>query len=346
MEMIRQLQINNYKSINQVDLDCRRINVLVGRPNVGKSNILEALDLFYLSKLLERNEPGKKTGHSPVNLKEYFRVKKVSDLFHLGDTSKKITVIHDAKDSYDLTLRFNNEENLFEWEKSNGQTTKFDNDFEPKANTTFYSSSIRPYKYKKDIELHETSDFNVLFPPFGDNLIEVIQHSPSFRELIGGLAEDNGFEFNVDTLSHNLLIQLRVGKGVVYSLPYQALADTLKRLVFYTAAIRYNATSVITLEEPEVHSFPPFVSFLGDEIINARKSQFFIATHSPYLLNNLIENTPSEELSVFVCGYNKSKLETTVRKLSEDELSELLNFGMDIFFNINRYAGTGKKDNS
>jgi predicted ATPase len=124
------------------------------------------------------------------------------------------------------------------------------------------------------------------------------------------------------------------------------MADTLKRIIFYVAAIRYNNASIVTLEEPEVHSFPKFISFLADEIIRAEKHQFFLATHSPYLLNTLIENTPSDQLSIFLCGYDKNKFETTVKKLSEEELSELLNFGVDIFFNINRYLDDRDKYNS
>lgn len=39
--------IKNFKAAKSVTLsDCRRINVLIGRPNVGKSNILEALAMF------------------------------------------------------------------------------------------------------------------------------------------------------------------------------------------------------------------------------------------------------------------------------------------------------------
>jgi len=74
MEIIRELQINNYKSIGQVNLDCSRINVLVGEPNVGKSNILEALDLKYLSWLFNMNESIENAGYQKINLKEYFRM--------------------------------------------------------------------------------------------------------------------------------------------------------------------------------------------------------------------------------------------------------------------------------
>ena len=44
--MISTLEIRNFKSIKQLKLDCKRINILIGEPNTGKSNILEALGIF------------------------------------------------------------------------------------------------------------------------------------------------------------------------------------------------------------------------------------------------------------------------------------------------------------
>ena len=41
--MIRKLEIARFKSIREVSLNCRRVNVFVGPPDTGKTNILEAL---------------------------------------------------------------------------------------------------------------------------------------------------------------------------------------------------------------------------------------------------------------------------------------------------------------
>ena len=41
--MITTLDIKGFKSVKSIRLDCRRINLLIGEPNTGKSNILEAL---------------------------------------------------------------------------------------------------------------------------------------------------------------------------------------------------------------------------------------------------------------------------------------------------------------
>lgn len=48
-QIIKNIHIENFKSAKNVELtDCKRINLLIGKPNVGKSNLLEALSLFCL----------------------------------------------------------------------------------------------------------------------------------------------------------------------------------------------------------------------------------------------------------------------------------------------------------
>jgi AAA15 family ATPase/GTPase len=41
--MITTLDIKGFKSVRDMHLDCKRINLFIGEPNTGKSNILEAL---------------------------------------------------------------------------------------------------------------------------------------------------------------------------------------------------------------------------------------------------------------------------------------------------------------
>ncbi|HTD95168.1 MAG TPA: AAA family ATPase, partial [Chitinophagaceae bacterium] len=47
MKFIENIEIKNFKSIRHQKIeDCKRINIFIGYPNVGKSNILEALSFF------------------------------------------------------------------------------------------------------------------------------------------------------------------------------------------------------------------------------------------------------------------------------------------------------------
>ena len=69
---------------------------------------------------------------------------------------------------------------------------------------------------------------------------------------------------------------------------------------------------------------------LYHQMIYKKDNQFFIATHSPFILNDLLENSRSE-LSVFVVNYENH--ETKVRRLSEGELYEAFQSGVDFFTN-------------
>jgi plastocyanin len=68
--MIRHVHIENFKSIKELDLDLKRVNVIIGEPNTGKSNILEAFGLLYW---LQHH----------VNLNEFVRHEHINELFHL-----------------------------------------------------------------------------------------------------------------------------------------------------------------------------------------------------------------------------------------------------------------------
>jgi AAA15 family ATPase/GTPase len=46
MAMITKLSISNFKSVRKLDIDCKKVNLFIGEPNTGKSNILEAMALM------------------------------------------------------------------------------------------------------------------------------------------------------------------------------------------------------------------------------------------------------------------------------------------------------------
>ena len=67
--MIENLSVKNFKSIKDLQIECKQINLFIGEPNAGKSNILEALGL--LSWYYYRN-----------SLKEYVRFQGIQNLFY------------------------------------------------------------------------------------------------------------------------------------------------------------------------------------------------------------------------------------------------------------------------
>ena len=55
MLRIKQIHIRNFRSIVNVTLNVEKMNIFVGLNDVGKSNVLKALNLFFNNE----TEPGK-----------------------------------------------------------------------------------------------------------------------------------------------------------------------------------------------------------------------------------------------------------------------------------------------
>ncbi|HDN79862.1 MAG TPA: DUF2813 domain-containing protein, partial [Chloroflexi bacterium] len=77
--IIEVLEIRNFKSIKHLKLACKRVNIFIGKPNTGKSNILEALGLFSLPH----------TGR----LRDFVRFDDMSDLFYDHDLGEVIELL-------------------------------------------------------------------------------------------------------------------------------------------------------------------------------------------------------------------------------------------------------------
>ncbi|MDO9040336.1 MAG: AAA family ATPase, partial [Bacteroidota bacterium] len=75
--LIDHISISNFKSIRNLKLDgLSRINLFIGKPNVGKSNILEALGVFSLPYLKY---------NSSKKLTNFIRADYLNELFFDGN---------------------------------------------------------------------------------------------------------------------------------------------------------------------------------------------------------------------------------------------------------------------
>ena len=91
----------------------------------------------------------------------------------------------------------------------------------------------------------------------------------------------------------------------------------------------------IFLEEPEANLFPPTQSCLVEWLLDMTKgeqpSNLFIATHSPYILNAFLEKTDID-MSLFYTRTD-SKL-ISVKSTTEEDIQAIYDYGVDAFFNI------------
>ena len=82
--IINHIHISNFKSLKDVTLDqCRRINLIIGKPNVGKSNLLEAMSLFCLPYLKYTRKR---------SIQQFIRTDNDAELFFDGHVDSPISV--------------------------------------------------------------------------------------------------------------------------------------------------------------------------------------------------------------------------------------------------------------
>lgn len=311
------IKIENFKSLHSVELkDCNRINVLIGKPNVGKSNILEALSLFHFLDYV--------TPFGLTLFKEVIRVEDETELFF------------DGEDDYAIKLSSNlgNFEIVYDSERKLRLNSNLGED-------SGFKNRVKKYVFKsRGIQLKSIDHSNGMLEfPFGDNLLNIIQTNTKLNKECRELFKEYNLQLLFDKRTKSLMIAKKTKNEAddlpaIFTMPYGSVADTLQRIIFYKAAIASNTNSVLLIEEPEAHSFPPYIVHITQEIINSLTNQFFITTHSPFVLDDLMQNA-RKELAVFIVHWKNG--ETVATKLTDEQLEEVYQYGVDLFTNIENY---------
>ncbi len=345
MNRINSIQIQNFKSIKDMKLeDCRRVNVFIGYPNVGKSNILEAMSMLgYLSK--ENRHTG---------LKELVRLERLSQLFNFNNVKEPVSITFN--NDFSLSVAYKNEKrvdlSLEDGKKlkpynfhflnlkagkeglANGSKTgteDFKNRFPALQNLI-----VKPYKFSDDKVFTENFSALSLKVPYGKNLFELIVNNANIQDEFRKLLKPYNLQLVIDRSENDVKISPAIQNGIINTIPISLMAETLIRLIFFITAIETNWETVLLFEEPESHMFPPYVTNFTSKIIYDKNgNQYFIATHSPFVLIDFIENMTADDLAIYAVGLENS--ETKVRKLTEGEISDVSEYGIDLFFNLENY---------
>lgn len=106
-------------------------------------------------------------------------------------------------------------------------------------------------------------------------------------------------------------------------------------MVFQNLVLDTNERQVLVLDEPEAHAYPPFTKRLAERIaLDDRGNQFFLTTHSPYMLDSLLAKTPADDLNIVLCRLEN--FETKAYPLNAEQKAKLMEWSMDAFFNFDR----------
>ncbi|MES2701056.1 MAG: AAA family ATPase [Bacteroidota bacterium] len=338
---IDHIEITNFKSIRHAKIEgCKRINVFIGYPNVGKSNILEAISTgAYLNKSYE------------VPFSQLVRLGNTAELFFDGATKNVVQINLSNEIESQIEYISVNEFNLKFISQDPSTSNEGDKYFATIKQVNFKdkrvsatadstngkttSLKIKSYHFEKKISSASEGGDVFLNSPGGENLASVLQFNKEFRKEVSDLFKEYNLKLTIDQETNSIKALKQLDDETIFLIPFYQMADTLQRLIFHKAAIMSNDNTVLLFEEPEAHMFPPYISnFTGDIIHDKIQNQYFISTHSPFVLNDLMEDA-KQDLSIYAVGLKNG--ETTIKRITDEEMHEIYQYGIDLFFNLEDY---------
>ena len=326
---INNIQISNFKSIKNLKVEnCKRINLFVGTPNAGKSNLLEAI-----STLMVLNAKSK------FKFNELVRWKNATELFNYGNIKSPVTISIDGETS--LSIVYSSDAALnFDY----FQTPNFSLQTQVAIEGIAGSASNKPeylcnhifkYQFDKGCQFNSKENASDLTAFNGNNLFWVIENNNDLKEFFFDIIKEFGLKFYNQQPQNSVVIFKELSQFNIFPFSFELLPDTVQRLLFYHTAIATNTDNILLFEEPEAHMFPPYISKFTNDVVESKSNQFFIATHSPYVINDFLDSS-IEELAIHELYFDDG--ETKCYTLSKENLDTIYQMGAEsIFLNLERF---------
>lgn len=347
--MIREIVIENFRGIRKGEIkDLSKINVFIGRNNVGKSSILEAI--YYVSALFNNDDI---IYGSKINwlLERRGRKRGSESLHYLYSFENKIMI---RLLIYDNILQIVEQKRLLELPKNLAQNDFIfydlsierltDKDFKklkhPPSNIIEYSQKVSR-KISKLFNETFFVDSSLIrnFEVLERTLWKDIVRERKDKELVKLVRE--GFSLDVEDFSFLPSLggneYCLIAKLPNYSIDIDDLGDGVRHaLAIAMILLRMGNEGILLIEEPETHQHPGglynVLLFIG-KLIRNRNIQVFISTHSIEVVRYLEDISQKENIdfSVFFIERDKEG-RLSYRKVSRIDRKILEDLGIDVRF--------------
>ncbi len=345
--MLQELEIKNFKSIKHLEINPARINVFIGKPNAGKSNLLEALAFLGngVSKSMIRftdlpslfydqnydNAILVASGNKVLTLEnsktaQQFVLKSFDSKIHYMDLKDKNVT---SKNVMGHTMHTSKTTG----KQINKQTSQVSIDGNIIGGYQLAASNIRKYDFKGIAP--QINDNVTYLKPDASNLWGIIRHNSFLKEFSSEFFKDFSLEVLFDVRNNRMDI-MRRSEGTYYLIDFSMTPDTFQRMLYHLAAMESNRESVILFEEPEAQSYPPYIQMLAEKIVDDNNNQYFITTHSPFIVEKMLERAENIEGIKFFVTYFED-FQTKVHELSTKEIKHVTSNSVDLFFNMEAF---------
>jgi hypothetical protein len=181
------VHIHHFRSVGDCTLkDLRQINVLIGRPNTGKTNIIDALTLLGIPELTDRTD---------MELKHLLRAETPEELFFLKGTTQYANVTSNRSE---CLLQYSEADGLkaqLAFDTIRGELIyNFNTSFQPTSSTgASVDTVIKRYRYLDHIAYGQIGG-KELGTPYGHNLFTLLEENPGIQGQIAKVFAGTGFK--------------------------------------------------------------------------------------------------------------------------------------------------------
>lgn len=315
---IKEVVIENFKAFKKVKIECNQnFNFIVGENNIGKSTILEAIQLWKASfDTLIQKSGNKFYGNStpcylPIEDLIFLRISDVDDLFHNTKKNIKITLIifhnldefilevelekPDKIDTY-FRVKYNFESfNLFKNKVSELGLNLRNAIFLNKTIPVFKATKNEPfYNYAQILKKIALGKSNEVIR----NKILRCEHENKFDSLEKRLNKVLSSTFKISLKNRNrqeeefvrITLQEKDKKEVDIALIGSGVIQILE--IFSTLELinkNENSLNILLIDEPDSHIHSNVQSSIIDELRNDARSQVFLISHNDRLINKAVD---------------------------------------------------------
>lgn len=324
--MIQNLEIQNFKSIKDLKLSCKKVNVFIGEPNAGKTNIIEAL-----ASLSEGND----------NVNDLIRFKGFAEVFYNKEVSQKAvinignlksTIYYDSNEyKIETAIRLTEPKRYKEIRINSHDSSLISSSHNYQSGE--FPSKVRYYQYKS------LSNFRFRKPgslssPFGENLIACISTNEKARNIIGEIYKQKGLRLLLDEERGEVSVIKDLG-NISNRYSFESTSETLRRITFFILALETNENKVIVFDEPEANLFPFYTTYFAERLASDETNQYFFTSHNSYLINTLVAKMGPQNLNI--CLTYMEDFQTKIKVLSDEDVEEFVNSEFDVTLNFNYF---------
>lgn len=312
---ITQIEIGNFRSIYKQGFKPGNVNILLGENDVGKSNVLHALNLFF--------NPTKKADFSDVHSDIQTKLLSIKVIFEINDNKEipknlqehlndKKFIIH-RKHKVHQSPRYYNYKNR--------QISKVDLRYFFRDRFIYIPTVRDAAQHAKTVELireliENPSDHvgKSVLEGASEATKKLDRHMSKYLDDFTALLEKNlktniKITFAPDIYEILQLAKIRIGHGKVtgrLQLRGQGIQSLTLINLYRAMAKKASGFKVIALEEPEAHLHPHLLrSFVHDLFSYTHDSQIFLTTHSSLIvdsakIDNIVRVVAKDSMTSFI----------------------------------------------